>query len=176
MAAHSLSRAFAVASRTGSLFAFETRSQFVDAVGARAVRGLRGLGVSTRRQGESLEWVEFGRGRMLRRRGNGDGKREAAQAESSTLEKEKKGLPEGYMEEMQQFLWEDLVHLFDEQGIDKSMYDPKVEFRDPITKYDTLNGYLINITVLRTIFRPIFELHSVKQVAQLSSSSGCLLN
>lgn len=67
------------------------------------------------------------------------------------------------MEEMQQFLWKDLVHLFDEQGIDKSMYDQKVEFRDPITKYDSLNGYLTNIAVLRTIFRPIFELHSVKQ-------------
>ncbi|KAG0620713.1 hypothetical protein M758_4G237700 [Ceratodon purpureus] len=166
MAAHSLSRTFAVASRTSCLFALEsecTRSQLL--LGARArLRGFRG--VSARSKGESLGRVEFGRGGMLRRRGSGggDGKRGAAQAESSTLEKEKKkGLPEGYMEEMQQFLWKDLVHLFDEQGIDKSMYDDKVEFRDPITKYDSLNGYLINITVLRTVFRPIFELHSVKQ-------------
>lgn len=105
---------------------------------------------------------------MSRRRG-GDGKWEAAQAEPSTVERETKGLPAGYMEEMQEFLWKDLVHLFDEQGIDKSMFDEKVEFRDPITKYDTLNGYLINIAVLRTIFRPIFELHSVKQVGQSSS-------
>ena len=101
---------------------------------------------------------------MLRRRGGADGKCEAAQAEPPTLEKQNKGLSEGYMDDMQQFLWKDLVHLFDEQGIDRTMYDQKVEFRDPVTKYDSLNGYLINISALRTIFRPIFELHSVKQV------------
>jgi hypothetical protein len=162
MAAHSLSRTLAVAaSLNRGLFALEserTRSQCVGAI--RAVRGLRGGTVAG-----CFERVELGRGRMLRRtRGGGDGKREAAQAEPPTLERENQGLPEGYMEEMQQFLWKDLVHLFDEQGIDKSMYDQKVEFRDPITKYDSLNGYLTNIAVLRTIFRPIFDLHSVKQV------------
>ena len=33
------------------------------------------------------------------------------------------------MEEVIEFLKEDLPHLFDEQGIDASMYDDKVEFR-----------------------------------------------
>lgn len=84
----------------------------------------------------------------------------------STLEMdEKKKLPENYMEEMQEFLRKDLVHLFDEQGIDKTMYDPKVEFRDPVTNYDTLDGYLFNIGMLRALFQPIFELHTVKQVS-----------
>lgn len=87
----------------------------------------------------------------------------------STLEKEeeKKKLPETYMEEMQEFLRKDLVHLFDEQGIDRTMYDPKVEFRDPITNYDTLDGYLFNIGMLRALFQPIFELHTVKQVSEI---------
>ena len=85
----------------------------------------------------------------------------------STLEKdEKKKLPENYMEDMQEFLKKDLVHLFDEQGIDKTMYDPKVDFRDPVTNYDTLDGYLFNIGMLRTLFQPIFELHTVKQVSK----------
>jgi hypothetical protein len=79
------------------------------------------------------------------------------------------------MEEMQEFLKKDLVHWFDEQGIDKTMYDGKVEFRDPITNYDSLDGYLFNIGMLRALFHPIFELHSVKQVHRDSfSSSGYL--
>ncbi|KAF3791883.1 Heme-binding-like protein [Nymphaea thermarum] len=61
------------------------------------------------------------------------------------------------------FLYADLPHLFDEQGIDRSMYDEKVMFRDPITKYDTIDGYLFNIGLLRILFRPLFQLHSVKQ-------------
>ncbi len=38
------------------------------------------------------------------------------------------------------FLKEDLQHLFDDQGIDKSQYDDVVEFRDPITRYDSASG------------------------------------
>ncbi|KAL2610866.1 hypothetical protein R1flu_022558 [Riccia fluitans] len=67
------------------------------------------------------------------------------------------------MKELMAFLEKDLPHLFDEQGIDKSMYDEKVNFVDPITKYDNLNGYLFNIQMLRRLFGPIFELHNVKQ-------------
>eukprot|EP01018_Ginkgo_biloba_P016487 Gb_04672 [translate_table: standard] len=67
------------------------------------------------------------------------------------------------MKELMGFLERDLPHLFDEQGIDKRMYDENVEFRDPITKYDSLNGYLFNIQLLRQLFRPVFELHNVKQ-------------
>ncbi|XP_068648877.1 uncharacterized protein [Aristolochia californica] len=61
------------------------------------------------------------------------------------------------------FLYEDLPHLFDDQGIDSSMYDERVIFRDPITKHDTIRGYLLNIALLKLLFRPDFQLHYVKQ-------------
>ena len=38
------------------------------------------------------------------------------------------------------FLRKDLVHLFDEQGIDKNAYEDLVEFIDPITKYSKISG------------------------------------
>ncbi|XP_027364410.1 uncharacterized protein LOC113871516 [Abrus precatorius] len=60
------------------------------------------------------------------------------------------------------FLYSDLPHLFDDQGIDKTAYDERVVFRDPITKHDNLSGYLFNIALLKTLFRPQFELHWVK--------------
>lgn len=44
------------------------------------------------------------------------------------------------------FLRDDLGHLFDEQGIDKSAYESKVEFRDPITRYNSVSGQ--NMVVL----------------------------
>lgn len=62
------------------------------------------------------------------------------------------------------FLYEDLPHLFDDQGIDRTAYDERVKFRDPITKHDTISGYLFNISLLKTLFRPDFMLHRVKQV------------
>ncbi|XP_020249279.1 uncharacterized protein LOC109826660 isoform X2 [Asparagus officinalis] len=61
------------------------------------------------------------------------------------------------------FLYDDLPHLFDDQGIDPSMYDDRVNFRDPITKHDTIGGYLFNIRLLKGLFDPKFELHSVRQ-------------
>ncbi|XP_038879422.1 uncharacterized protein LOC120071301 isoform X1 [Benincasa hispida] len=61
------------------------------------------------------------------------------------------------------FLYEDLRHLFDEQGIDRTAYDEQVRFRDPITNHDTISGYLFNISLLRELFRPEFFLHWVKQ-------------
>ncbi|KAL4194661.1 hypothetical protein AMTRI_Chr05g69610 [Amborella trichopoda] len=69
------------------------------------------------------------------------------------------------MEEMIEFLRSDLPHLFDDQGIDSSMYDERVTFRDPITRHDTINGYLFNIRLLKLLFSPTFQLHSVKQTA-----------
>jgi Uncharacterized conserved protein (DUF2358) len=69
-----------------------------------------------------------------------------------------------------QFLYEDLPHLFDEQGIDRSMYDERVRFRDPITKHDTIDGYLFNIKLLKVLFQPNFQLHGVKQVRKLMPS------
>lgn len=61
------------------------------------------------------------------------------------------------------FLYEDLVHLFDDQGIDRTAYDERVKFRDPITKHDSISGYLLNIAFLKTVFTPKFQLHWVKQ-------------
>ncbi|XP_052199033.1 uncharacterized protein LOC127806078 isoform X1 [Diospyros lotus] len=61
------------------------------------------------------------------------------------------------------FLYEDLPHLFDDQGIDRTAYDERVKFRDPITKHDSINGYLFNIALLKKLFSPDFQLHWVKQ-------------
>ncbi|KAF5178678.1 Soul heme-binding family protein [Thalictrum thalictroides] len=61
------------------------------------------------------------------------------------------------------FLYDDLPHLFDDQGIDRNMYDEQVKFRDPITKHDTISGYLLNINLLKKLFQPDFQLHYVKQ-------------
>ena len=62
------------------------------------------------------------------------------------------------------FLYDDLPHLFDDQGIDRTAYDEQVMFRDPITKHDSISGYLFNISLLKLLFRPDFFLHWVKQV------------
>lgn len=62
------------------------------------------------------------------------------------------------------FLYDDLPHLFDDQGIDQTAYDERVIFRDPITKHDSLSGYLFNIALLKNLFTPQFQLHWVKQV------------
>lgn len=61
------------------------------------------------------------------------------------------------------FLYDDLPHLFDDQGVDRSMYDEAVEFIDPITKYDDIDGYMFNIGLLKKLFQPDFQLHSVKK-------------
>ncbi|XP_062090674.1 uncharacterized protein LOC133796970 [Humulus lupulus] len=61
------------------------------------------------------------------------------------------------------FLYEDLGHLFDDQGIDRSAYDERIRFEEPITKFESLNAYLFNISLLKTVFRPQLQLHFVKQ-------------
>ncbi|XP_020550922.1 uncharacterized protein LOC105166498 [Sesamum indicum] len=48
-------------------------------------------------------------------------------------------------QELVDFLYEDLPHLFDDQGIDRTAYGDRVKFRDPITKHDSISGYLFNI-------------------------------
>ncbi|PNW83042.1 hypothetical protein CHLRE_06g304400v5 [Chlamydomonas reinhardtii] len=60
-----------------------------------------------------------------------------------------------------EFLREDLAHLFDDQGIDPTAYEEVVDFRDPITRYDSLGGYLFNIAFLRRAFDPAFTLHDI---------------
>ncbi|KAK9149749.1 hypothetical protein Scep_008506 [Stephania cephalantha] len=79
------------------------------------------------------------------------------------------------VDELVKFLYADLPHLFDEQGIDRTMYDDKVKFRDPITKHDTISGYLFNIQLLRMLFSPDFQLHSVKQSPDLRLSETSTL-
>ena len=74
------------------------------------------------------------------------------------------------VERLVDFLYEDLPHLFDDQGIDRTAYDEQVKFRDPITKHDSISGYLFNIALLKNIFRPQFFLHWVKQVCLLPCS------
>ncbi|EFJ10142.1 hypothetical protein SELMODRAFT_229405 [Selaginella moellendorffii] len=64
------------------------------------------------------------------------------------------------------FLEKDLPHLFDDQGIDRTRYEERVEFRDPITKYDTLSGYLFNLQLLRVVFNVEFILHEAKKTKQ----------
>ena len=74
------------------------------------------------------------------------------------------GLSAADAERLCEFLRADLPHLFDDVGIDRSAYDDRVRFRDPITRHDTIDGYLLNIRLLKLLFRPDFYLHAVKQV------------
>lgn len=39
-----------------------------------------------------------------------------------------------------EFLQDDLSHLFDERGLDQSQYDDKVNFMDPLTKFNSVKG------------------------------------
>lgn len=80
------------------------------------------------------------------------------------------GLTPAEAQRLEEFLKADLPHLFDDVGIDRSAYDDRVRFRDPITRYDDIDGYLANIRLLKVIFRPDFYLHDVKQVSVSSAS------
>uniref|UniRef100_A0A0E0LD71 Uncharacterized protein n=1 Tax=Oryza punctata TaxID=4537 RepID=A0A0E0LD71_ORYPU len=86
-----------------------------------------------------------------------------ATAAAAAEEEGKGGLPAAEAERLAEFLREDLPHLFDDVGIDRSAYDDRVRFRDPITRHDTIDGYLFNIRLLKLLFRPDFYLHHVKQ-------------
>lgn len=69
------------------------------------------------------------------------------------------------------FLKEDLTHLFDDQGIDTSRYDDVVQFRDPLSSYNSIRGYLFNIQFLRRVFSPIFQLHDIRQTGEYEITS-----
>ncbi|URE43190.1 SOUL heme-binding protein, partial [Musa troglodytarum] len=86
------------------------------------------------------------------------GPRRGCAAKSESVEKVGADL-----KDLVEFLYADLPHLFDEQGIDRTMYDDRVRFRDPITRHDTIDGYLFNIRLLKLLFRPDFYLHHVRQ-------------
>ncbi|CAI7906639.1 unnamed protein product [Closterium sp. NIES-53] len=49
------------------------------------------------------------------------------------------------------------------QGMSSARFADKVEFEDPITRYDTLAGYLFNIQMLRYLFHPVFILQDTYQ-------------
>lgn len=44
------------------------------------------------------------------------------------------------IQDAEAFLWKDLEHLFDDQGIDSSRYEEAVNFSDPISKFSSLRG------------------------------------
>ncbi|KAL9270227.1 hypothetical protein AKJ16_DCAP24812 [Drosera capensis] len=67
------------------------------------------------------------------------------------------------MESLVAFLYEDIPRVFSDRGLDHTVYDDQVKFRDPITKYDCLSGYLFNIAFLKNLFNPDLQLHWVKQ-------------
>ncbi|KAK8948837.1 hypothetical protein KSP39_PZI006031 [Platanthera zijinensis] len=62
------------------------------------------------------------------------------------------------------FLRHDLPHLFDKQGINRSMYDFAIRFHDPITKHDNIDGYLFNIRLLKLLFSPDLQLYHMRKV------------
>lgn len=74
--------------------------------------------------------------------------------------------PTPFMLDRAAFLERDLPHLFDGVGIDARAYADRVEFRDPITSYGSLRGYLFNIAALRRVFSPTFVLLGVRQTGK----------
>ena len=86
------------------------------------------------------------------------------QQQEEEEEERRRACSPSMMQNLIAFLEADLPHLFDERGITRDQYEASVQFRDPITKYDSIDGYLFNIQMLRYLFSPKFELHSVKQV------------
>lgn len=81
-----------------------------------------------------------------------------------------------FLEEMSTFLEADLQHLFDEQGIDKGIYADDVKFEDPITRYDSIDGYLFNIQMLRHLFTPEFILHNIYEVSPTTLETRWTMN
>ncbi|KAL2249501.1 UNVERIFIED_CONTAM: hypothetical protein Sindi_2423800 [Sesamum indicum] len=56
------------------------------------------------------------------------------------------------VQELVDFLYEDLPHVFDDQGIDGMAYDEHIKYSDPITKHDSISGYVSNIAMLRKFY------------------------
>ena len=49
------------------------------------------------------------------------------------------------------------------RGIDRNLYEANVSFEDPLTKYDSIEGYLFNIGMLKNVFKPTYTMHSIEQ-------------
>ncbi|WZN63488.1 SOUL heme-binding protein [Chloropicon roscoffensis] len=99
-----------------------------------------------------------------------------ATSSSSATRGEDDDAPIDFLTRMSSFLAEDLEHLFDERGIDKSVYAADVNFEDPITKYDSINGYLANIQMLRYVFSPEFILHQIYAVSETTLETRWTMN
>jgi len=80
------------------------------------------------------------------------------------------------VQEMIEFLKDDLNNLFNDKGIDQSRYGEVVDFEDPITKYNSLDGYLFNIKMLRYVFNPEFILHGIWQSGPNEITSRWTMN
>ncbi|MEW5320412.1 MAG: hypothetical protein WDW38_011487 [Sanguina aurantia] len=65
------------------------------------------------------------------------------------------------MEEAKNFLESDLKKLFTDGEITASRYSQSIKFEDPITRYNDLAGYQMNIRLLHTLFQIDFELHTI---------------
>ncbi|KAM2193540.1 hypothetical protein ACFX1R_027813 [Malus domestica] len=57
-------------------------------------------------------------------------------------------------------------------GIDRTAYDEGVKFRDPITKHDTITGYLLNIAFLKIVFMPKFSCTGPNRQDHMNSLHG----
>lgn len=90
----------------------------------------------------------------------------------STLADQSRQKPTVDVDRLVDFMYDDLRHVFDEQGIDRTAYDEEVRFRDPITKYDGISGYMLNIALLREFFRPEIIFHWVKKVGPITSPTS----
>ena len=51
-----------------------------------------------------------------------------------------------------------------------------MKFEDPITRYDSIDGYLFNIQMLRYLFTPEFILHSIKEVSPTTLETRWTMN
>ncbi|CAI5466122.1 unnamed protein product [Closterium sp. Yama58-4] len=72
-------------------------------------------------------------------------------------------VPPAVIADLIAFLQQELPKLFVEGGMSSARFADKVEFEDPITRYDTLAGYLFNIQMLRYLFHPVFILQDTYQ-------------
>ncbi|GJP76809.1 hypothetical protein CLOP_g7268 [Closterium sp. NIES-67] len=72
-------------------------------------------------------------------------------------------VPPAVITDLIAFLQQELPKLFVEGGMSSARFADKVEFEDPITRYDTLAGYLFNIQMLRYLFHPVFILQDTYQ-------------
>eukprot|EP01023_Acetabularia_acetabulum_P034175 TRINITY_DN3209_c0_g1_i1.p1 TRINITY_DN3209_c0_g1~~TRINITY_DN3209_c0_g1_i1.p1 ORF type:complete len:403 (-),score=60.35 TRINITY_DN3209_c0_g1_i1:106-1314(-) len=68
--------------------------------------------------------------------------------------------------EMMEKLQADQMHLFDDVGIDPNLYEDVVDFRDPVTKYDNIQGYIFNIKMLKNVFSPDYIMHDIRKTGE----------